>query len=147
MPAKLPTLSPAIRAPCPLGPAAWVRQRLPQRWLRRLVAVVVLLVFAPMVNAMLVCEVHCIAQALSAGADAGAGAGHAERGEPTEHGSAPHLLDAGPCHLAATPILAGAPELAAPGVVNRDEWVASAADFFVSIAWPPPRPPPKFSLS
>lgn len=111
-------------------------------------AMVMVLTFLPAVSAMLICEVDCIASVLVGGDGHGA-AQTDQAGADSEgnHGSQDHLKDAGPCHLAATPIIVGSGQPGAAAGLFADPWLSAAMSPFASVNWPPPRPRPKLTLS
>jgi hypothetical protein len=117
-------------------------------WYRRAIAALVLLAFLPVVSAMVVCEAECLARAL-AGGSLPAGADHARHDGHDVGGPVPgsHLHEAGPCHMAATPIFLLSDGVAVDSVPIGNQWIAQTSPCFDSVAWPPPRPRPKLSSS
>lgn len=124
------------------------RRRLSQAGLRRVIATIVLLTFLPVVSAMAAYEAECLARALSGGS-LPAGADPAQHHGKHEAASGPtsHLHEAGPCHMAATPISVLPGGCPAAHVPTDDQWTLESAPRFGSVAWPPPRPRPKAVIS
>lgn len=111
--------------------------------LRRILLALLLLSLAQAVTALMICDAHCIAQALSD--DEGAGNSHAQgaAGDCGVHACGNDPLEPGPCHLLGTSA-PGASAVAFPGLgLATDGWSPGAIRAFASIAWPPPRPRPK----
>jgi hypothetical protein len=141
----------AMEAAWPFTLAAdrpWLRGLWRKSWYRRAVAALVLLAFLPVVSAMVVCEAACLARAL-AGGSVPTGADHARHDGHHGGGTVPggHLHEAGPCHMAATPIFLLPAGVAVDSVPTGDQWIPEIAPRFASVAWPPPRPRPKPSFS
>ena len=134
------------RTLAPAGGPSW--QHLRQVSYRRAVAALVLLAFLPVVSAMVVCEAECLAWAL-AGGSMPVGDDHARHdghdGGDTVPGG--HLLEAGPCHMGATPIFVRAFGVAVEPVPTGNQWLSETTPRFASVAWPPPQPRPKLSFS
>lgn len=117
-----------------------------QRCFKRLVALMVAATFLPVVTAMLVCEVDCIAQALASD-----GQEHGEHGR-TAHQMSPSNVDQadahqGACHLAVTSLITVAISQVSAVLRLQDQWVRGAELTFASLIWPPPQLRPKAIFS
>jgi hypothetical protein len=93
---------------------------------------------------MVVCEAECLALAL-VGGDAPAGTDLVQHDAQHLAGSGPasYLHEAGPCHMAATPISGLPADRMAAHVPTGEQWAPQGPPRFGSVAWPPPRPRPK----
>lgn len=120
-----------------------------RRWVWRLVGAVMLVVFVPVVSAALICDVHCIAQALTQGDDGSAPHHHgADASVGSTAGALPdHLHKAGSCHMPTAVGVGTAPRSALPVAPTGDVWLPDQGMVITSIVWPPPQPRPKPGIS
>jgi hypothetical protein len=112
--------------------------------LRRLVIAVVLGTFLPVASATMACLVACAYQSNSAHLGTAGGHAYIEHDVhevPAQH-LGEHLKHAGPCHLAAVPVLS-ALEADSPKRNEAVDWAQSLPAAFSSIDWPPPKHRPR----
>ena len=121
------------------GLARHSRPGLQQRLLRRLVVALMLAAFVPVVSAMTMCQIDCVAKAMTGSQGQAHGHGHEPVPVALQHGSSNHL----PCHFAATPIHPSASGDPAVLTIVERRWELLVVHGFASVAWPPPRPRPK----
>lgn len=118
--------------------------------LQRLVVAVVVGAFVSVASATVACQVDCAFQAKVSEGHHGNGhltapdVGTSEAGHhdvPTQHFS-DHLRHAGPCHLAAIPLLTAPARDSAMHTMSR-QWTSASASAYTSFVGPPPKHRPR----